>query len=85
MSNSVWVTLSAGVVGALIGAIATIIAAMISRQPTLTAVVDDRIRVLLEIYERTIKELRCEIAQLENKVDFLSTELNKVRSEHSLG
>jgi hypothetical protein len=79
------VTLSAGVVGALIGAIATIIAAMISRQPTLTAVVDDRIRVLLEIYERTIKELRCEIAQLENKVDFLSTELNKVRSEHSLG
>jgi hypothetical protein len=75
-------TLSAGMVGALIGAVATIIAAMISRQPTLTAVVDDRIRVLLEIYERTIKELRFEIAQLENKVDFLSTELNKVRSEH---
>jgi hypothetical protein len=78
-------TLSAGVVGALIGAIATIIAAMISRQPTLTAVVDDRIRVLLEIYEKTIKELRCEIAQLENKVDFLSAELSKVRTEHRFG
>jgi hypothetical protein len=82
--SSVWTTLSAGVIGALIGAVATIVAAMISRQPTLTAVVDDRIRVLLEIYERTIKELRCEIAQLENKVDFLSTELNKVRSEQAL-
>jgi hypothetical protein len=78
-------TLSAGVVGALIGAIATIIAAMISRQPSLTAVVDDRIRVLLEIYEKTIRELRDEIAQLENKVDFLSTELNKVRTEHRFG
>jgi hypothetical protein len=58
--------------------VATIIAAVISRQPTLTAVVDDRIRVLLEHYERTIKELRGEIAQLESKVDFLTTELNKV-------
>lgn len=85
MSNSVWITLSAGVVGALIGAAATIAAAMISRQPTLTAVVDDRIRVLLEHYERTIRELRGEIAQLESKVDFLTTELNKVRSEQSSG
>jgi len=80
----VWITLSAGVVGALIGAIATVLAAIISRQPTLTAVVDDRIRFLLEIYERTIKELRCEIAQLEDKVDVLSAELNKVRSEQAL-
>ncbi|WP_020177039.1 hypothetical protein [Methyloferula stellata] len=85
MSNSVWITLSAGVVGALIGAAATIAAAMISRQPTLTAVVDDRIRVLLEHYERTIRELRGEIAQLESKVDFLTSELNKVRSEQSSG
>jgi hypothetical protein len=82
MSNSVWVPLSAGVVGALIGAIATIVAAMISRQPTLTAVVDDRIRVLFDIYERTIKELRGEIAQLECKVDFLTTELRKVQPAH---
>ncbi len=85
MPNSVWMTLSAGIVGTLIGAIATILAAMISRQPTLTAVVDDRIRFLLEIYERTIRELRCEIAQLEDKVDVLSAELSKVRSDHNLG
>ena len=85
MSNSVWMTLSAGVVGALIGAVATVVAALISRQPTLTAVVDDRIRVLLEHYEKTIKELRGEIAQLESKVDVLSAELNKVRSEHGAG
>ncbi len=85
MSNSVWITLSAGVVGALIGAAATIAAAMISRQPTLTAVVDDRIRVLLEHYEKTIRELRGEIAQLESKVDFLTAELNKVRSEQTPG
>jgi hypothetical protein len=82
VSNSVWITLSAGVVGALIGAVATVVAAMISRQPTLTAVVDDRIRVLLEHYEKTIREFRGEIAQLESKVDVLSAELNKVRTEH---
>jgi hypothetical protein len=85
VSNSVWLTLSAGVVGALIGAMATIVAALISRQPTLNAVVDGRIRVLLESYERTIKDLRAEIAQLESKVNFLSMELDKVQSEHSLG
>lgn len=82
MSNSVWVPLSAGVFGALIGAVATIAAAMISRQPTLTAVVDERIRVLFDIYERTIKELRNEVAQLESKVDLLTAELKKVQPEH---
>jgi hypothetical protein len=29
--------------------------------------------------------LRCEIAQLEDKVDVLSAELSKVRSDHNLG
>ncbi len=80
MSNTLWEELGAGGVGALIGAAATIIAAVISRQPTLTAVVDDRIRVILDIYETTIRDLRAEVAQLESKVDFLTAELQKVRS-----
>ncbi len=82
MSDSIWMTLSAGVSGALIGAAATIAAALISRQPTLTAVVDERIRVLLEHYERTIRDLRAEVAELERKVDCLSAELAKATQEH---
>ncbi len=82
MSDSIWMTLSAGVSGALIGAAATIAAALISRQPTLTAVVDERIKVLLEHYERTILELRAEVAELERKVDCLGTELAKARQAH---
>jgi len=64
-----WITFIAGLFGTLFGSIATIIAAVIGRQPTLAAVVDARISVLMEIYERTIGELRAEIVRLEEKID----------------
>ncbi len=81
MSDSIWMTLSAGISGALIGAAATITAALITRQPTLTDVIDGRIKVLLETYERTIRDLRAEVERLEDKVECLSTELKKVRPD----
>jgi hypothetical protein len=81
VSDSIWMTLSAGISGALIGAAATITAALITRQPTLTDVIDGRIKVLLETYERTIRDLRAEVGLLEDKVDYLSTELKKVRPD----
>jgi hypothetical protein len=65
-----WITFIAGLFGTLIGSIATIIAAMISRQPTLATVIDARIAVLMQIYEKTIGELRTEISRTFTKGPF---------------
>ncbi len=82
MLDGIWITLIAGLFGTLIGSIATIIAAMISRQPTLAAVVDARIAVLMEIYERTIDELRAEIVRLEEKIDVYERTIRESSRSH---
>lgn len=79
MLDEIWMTLVAGLFGTLIGSIATIIAAVIGRQPTLAAVVDARISVLMEIYERTIDELRAEIVRLEEKIDLYERTIRELR------
>jgi chromosome segregation ATPase len=53
--------------------------AIIGRQPTLAAVVDSRISVLMEIYEKTIGELRAEIARLEEKLDIYEKTIRDLR------
>jgi septal ring factor EnvC (AmiA/AmiB activator) len=78
MLDEIWMTLVAGLFGTLIGSIATIIAAVIG-QPTLAAVVDARISVLMEIYERTIDELRAEIVRLEEKIDLYERTIRELR------
>jgi peptidoglycan hydrolase CwlO-like protein len=74
-----WITFIAGLFGTLIGSIATIIAAMISRQPTLATVIDARIAVLMQIYEKTIGELRTEISRLEEKIDIYERTIRDLR------
>jgi hypothetical protein len=81
MPDGFWSTIGAGALGTLIGATATIIAAMISRQPTLAAMVDQRIRVLIEAYDLTIRDLRAEIDTLERKVDELGAQLREARGQ----
>lgn len=60
--------LGAGAGGVLIGAVGTIIVALINRQAPMAALVDQRIRALLEAYEKQNESLREEIARLEKKV-----------------
>jgi predicted RNase H-like nuclease (RuvC/YqgF family) len=79
MFDGFWITFIAGLFGTLFGSIATIIAAVIGRQPTLAAVVDARISVLMEIYERTIGELRAEIVRLEEKIDIYERTIRDLR------
>jgi peptidoglycan hydrolase CwlO-like protein len=69
MSDAFWATFIAGLFGTLVAAIATIFAALINRKPSLAAVIDARIRVLIETYEKTIAELRSEVGKLESKID----------------
>src|SRR5271163_745468 len=79
MFDTIWATVAAGVCGTLIGASATIFAALINRKPALAAVVDARIRVLIEVYEKTIGELRGEIGKLEMKIDVYEKTIHELR------
>ncbi|MEI9914797.1 MAG: hypothetical protein WDN29_02130 [Methylovirgula sp.] len=65
--------LLAGVFGTLIGSIATITAALINRQPTPASILDSRIVTLMQIYEKTIGELRIEIAPSAREDRYLRT------------
>jgi hypothetical protein len=79
MYSSSWNALAAGVLGAVIGVVGTIVAAFISRQPSLAALVDARIRVLIESYESRISELQVEVVKLEAKVDALTKALQQAK------
>ena len=78
MPNGLWVPLLAGVFGTLIGSIATITAALINR-PTLASILDSRIVTLMQIYEKTIGELRMEIARLQEKIDIYERTVMELR------
>jgi hypothetical protein len=79
MFDGFWTTIAAGLCGTFIGALATILSALINRKPSLSAVVDARIRVLIEAYERTIGELRGEIGKLEGKIDIYERTIRELR------
>jgi chromosome segregation ATPase len=79
MFDGTWGAITAGLCGALIGASATLMSALVNRKPALAAIVDARIRVLLETYEKTISELRSEIGKLEGKIDIYERTIQELR------
>ncbi len=79
MSDGIWITIVVGLFGTLIGSVSTIVVALIDRQPMLAAAIDARIGVLIEIYERTIGELRAEIGRLEEKIDIYEKTISDLR------
>jgi hypothetical protein len=83
--GNLWSTVGAGGFGALIGVAGTILTAMINRQPPMAAMIDARIRTLIEGYERRISDLRHEITKLEGKIDALTRALDEARIHRGLG
>jgi hypothetical protein len=83
--GSNWATVGAAGIGALVGIIGTIFTALINRQHPMAALVDARIRLLIEGYERRINKPQSEIAMLELKVEALSKELGRSRIGTGLG
>jgi predicted RNase H-like nuclease (RuvC/YqgF family) len=77
--------LGAGGLGAILGSLAIIIAALIKRQSPMAALIDARIRTLIEGYERRIDDLRQQIEKLESKVDSLTQALEDARQDRALG
>lgn len=80
-----WATIGAAGIGGIIGVVGTIATALINRQQPMAALVDARIRMLIEGYERRINELQGEILKLEQKVDALTHELELARMRSPLG
>lgn len=80
-----WATIGAAGIGGIIGVVGTIVTALINRQQPMAALVDARIRMLIEGYERRINELQGEILKLEQKVDALTQELELARARSPLG
>jgi len=83
--GSSWSTLGAGILGAVIGVTGTVVTALINRQPPMAALVDARIRVLIESYECRICELQAEVVKLEAKVDALTKALQQAKPLRFLG
>lgn len=84
-NGAIWSTLGAGGFGALIGVMGTIVTALINRQPPMAAMIDARIRTLIEGYEKRINDLQHEIAKLESKVDALTRALDEAYLGHRVG
>ncbi|VTZ24340.1 hypothetical protein MPC4_80127 [Methylocella tundrae] len=78
VSGNIGQLLGAGSFGAVFGAIAIIVAALIKRQPAMVAAVNDSVRTLFEAQERRIVEL-------EEKVVELTKALEEERKQRGFG
>ena len=66
-----------GSIGAAIGGLGAAIAAALGRKPSMAAAVDEKIKILIEAYDRHIEELKAHIEKLEAKIDALQSELTE--------
>jgi phosphate uptake regulator len=71
--------IAAAVCGAIIGSFGTTIGHLFRSRASMAALVDARIRMLIDGYERRIGDLQEEIKRLEDKVDALSTQLEETQ------
>jgi hypothetical protein len=81
--QNIW-TVVAAVVGALIGSIGTMFGHLFRSRASMAALVDARIRLLIDGYERRISDLQDEIRRLEGKVDALTNALEEERMRSEL-
>ncbi len=79
--GDIWNNLLSGSAGAVLGILGTVIVALIDRQPPMAALIDARIRTLIEGYEKHICDLQTEIRKLETKVDGLTLALEQARTD----
>jgi hypothetical protein len=81
--GDMWNNLLSGSAGAVLGILGTVIVALINRQPPMAALIDARIRTLIEGYEKHISDLQTEIRKLEAKVDGLTKALEEAHTDRS--
>jgi uncharacterized protein Yka (UPF0111/DUF47 family) len=85
-SHDFWITAGTSMgLGGVFGSISTILIALVRHRGSMSALIDARIRILIESYEKRIAELQSEIDKLEQKVDALDTALAEARSQRVVG
>ncbi|HUI19923.1 MAG TPA: hypothetical protein VLZ74_02610 [Methylocella sp.] len=77
--SNYWAALT-GIGGLVIGAVGTALGHLFNSRASMAALVDARIRILIDGYERRIADLQDEIGRLEGKVDGLTTTLEEERA-----
>ena len=72
-------TVIAAICGAWIGAIGSTLGNLFRSRVSMAALVDSRIRLIIDSYEKRISGLQDEIRRLEGKIDALTKALNEER------
>jgi hypothetical protein len=77
-------TVAAAICGAIVGAFGTTLGQLFRSRASMAALVDARIRMLIDGYERRVADLQDEIRRLEGKVDALTNALEEERARSAL-
>jgi hypothetical protein len=77
-------TVAAAIYGAIVGAFGTTLGQLFRSRASMAALVDARIRMLIDGYERRVADLQDEIRRLEGKVDALTNALEEERARSAL-
>lgn len=85
-SHEFWMTAGTSMgLGGIVGSISTVVISLIRHRGSMARLIDARIRILIESYEKRIAGLQQEIAKLEQKVDALTAALDEARSRPGFG
>jgi hypothetical protein len=85
-SHDFWITAGTSMgLGGIFGSISTVIISLIRHRGSMASLIDARIRILIESYEKRIAELQNEIMMLEQKVDALTVALDDAKSRRGFG
>ena len=69
-SHDFWVTAGTSMgLGGVFGSISTVIIALVRHRGSMSSLIDARIRILIDGYEKRIAELQQEVIKLEQKLD----------------
>ncbi|MEJ0093420.1 MAG: hypothetical protein WDN46_08275 [Methylocella sp.] len=95
VTGSLGQLLGAGSIGAVVGAIAIVVVALIKRQPPMAVLIDARMKILIDSYQKHIDacekiitgymeqvdDLKHQVDELAATIDRLNNELDKAREQ----
>lgn len=84
-SHDFWVTAGTSMgLGGVFGSISTVVVALVRHRGSMSSLIDSRIKILIDGYEKRIAELQLEISKLEQKLD-AHTAVEEGRSRPGFG
>jgi hypothetical protein len=85
-NHDFWITAGTSVgLGGIFGSISTIVVTLLRHRGSMASLIDARIRILIESYEKRIAAMQDEIVKLEEKVDALTAALEDARTRRGMG